>query len=238
MSNADTDSPGGREGGASREAPTGSAPDVNPPTSTTLRAMQVPRWHTGRGELAVAAAVLVLATVVLIGTVTMEVPEGSSFPGPQFFPSIVVLLLYVVGIALGIEVLRHPRRSHVAGDPTEISNEMLEDLGGVDDTAEVRVVSPEDDVSTEHNIATFDWRTFGVVVGAFAGFALLLPFVGWLIMAAVLFWVIAWAFGSRRPLFDIAVAALVSALSQLAFSAGLGLALPAGILEGAFSWIS
>jgi putative tricarboxylic transport membrane protein len=200
--------------------------------------MRTPRWHTGRGELFVAAGVIALAVILTIGTVTMTVPEETASPGPKFFPTLVAIFLYVVGVALAIEVLRHPKRSHVAEDPTEISNEMLEDLGDIDQTSEIRVVSPEDTIPEESNEQRVDWRTVGIVVAALAGFSLLLPLLGWLISSAALFWAIAWAFGSKRPLFDIAVSALVAAITQLAFSMGLGLSLPAGILEGAFSWIS
>lgn len=208
------------------------------PNTSTLRAQSVPRWYTGRSELFVAGGVIVVAVLLTIGTVTMTVPEGAAVPGPQFFPTIVAVFLYLVGIALAIQVLMTPRRAHVADDPTEISDEMLAGLGSLDITAEIRVVSPEELVPAVSNQPRIDWRTLGITVGALVVFILLLPILGWLIMAAALFWAIAWAFGSRRPLFDIAVAALVAAFTQLAFGAGLGLSLPAGILEGVFAWIS
>lgn len=209
-----------------------------PTTTSTLRAQRLPRWYTGRSELLVAAGVIAVAVLLTVGTVTMTVPEETAFPGPQFFPTIVAVFLYVVGAALAVEVLRSSRRAHVAEDPTEISDEMLADLGGLDQTSEIRVVSPEERAPDDANEPRIDWRTLGITIGALAGFALLLSVLGWLITAAALFWVVSWAFGSRRPLFDIAVAALVAALTQLAFGAGLGLSLPAGILEGVFSWIS
>lgn len=211
--------------------------DQNPSTGT-LRAQRLPRWHTGRSELWVAAGVVALALVMGVGTITMEVPEGVAAPGPQFFPALVSIFLLVVGIALAVAVLRAPRRAHVAEDPTEISNEMLEDLGGIDATSEIRVVSPEDVVVDQDNTGPIDWRTLGTVVAALAVFIVVLPIIGWLISSAALFWGIARAFGSTRVLFDIGLAALIAGLVQLAFSAGLGLTLPAGILEGAFSWIS
>lgn len=211
-----------------------------PPTLTTgtLRVQRMPRWYTGRSELIVVAGVLALATALLIGTVTMQVPSGTAFPGPQFFPTLVTGFLYVVGVALAIDVLRTSRRSHVADDPTEISNEMLEDLGSIDDTSEIRVVSPEDAVVPDDTRTPVDWRTLGITVAGLAGFILVLPVAGWIVSAAALFWVIAWAFGSRRPLFDIGIAVILSSLVQLAFGAGLGLSLPAGFLEGIAPWIS
>lgn len=80
-----------------------------------------------------------------------------------------------------------------------------------------------------------DWKSVGIVFGAFLAFALLLVPVGWLMTAAFLFWCVARALGSRRPLFDIGLSLVFSALIQLAFGAGLGLSLPGGILEGIYA---
>lgn len=215
---------------------------VEPPTATTgtLRLAATPRWYTGRSELIVVAGVLVLAIGLTVGIVTMQVPEGTAFPGPQFFPIIVTVFLYGVAIALAISVMVSPRRAHVADDPTELSTDMLEDLGGIDDTTEIRVVAPEDLVAAQTDVpeARLDWKTIGITVGAIAAFIVAMPLLGWLISAAGLFWALAWAFGSKRPLFDIGIAVIVSSIVQLAFGLGLGLSLPAGILEGAFPWIS
>jgi putative tricarboxylic transport membrane protein len=211
-----------------------------PPATTTgtLRVQRTPRWYTGRSELIIVAGVFLLAALLTWGTITMEVPDGSAFPGPQFFPILVVIFLYGVAVALAIDVLRNPRRAHVADDPTEISNEMLEDFGGVDATSEIRVVSPEDVAGADGPAAKIDWRTVGIVVAALAGFIVILPIVGWLLSAAALFWVISYAFGSTRPLMDVAISVIVSSVVQLAFGAGLGLSLPAGILEGLTPWIN
>lgn len=79
-----------------------------------------------------------------------------------------------------------------------------------------------------------DWKSLGVVFGAFLTFALLLVPVGWLLSAALLFWCVSHALGSKRPLFDIGLALVFSSCIQLAFGAGLGLTLPGGILEGIY----
>ncbi|WP_200847213.1 tripartite tricarboxylate transporter TctB family protein [Microbacterium sp. 18062] len=215
---------------------------TEPPTDTTgtLRIQQTPRWFTGRSELIVVAGVLALAAAMTVGIVAMEVPEGTAFPGPQFFPIIVTVFLYGVGLALAVSVLVSPRRAHVSDDPTEVSTDMLEDLGSIDDTSEIRIVAPEGQVARQPESAAtpIDWKTVGITVGALAAFIVVLPFVGWLLSAAGLFWVLSWAFGSRRPLLDIGTAIIISSFIQLAFGQGLGLSLPAGILEGAFPWIS
>ncbi|GER23907.1 hypothetical protein NCCP1664_24020 [Zafaria cholistanensis] len=94
---------------------------------------------------------------------------------------------------------------------------------------------PEPVPATEGN-ARFhtDWKSLGLVFGSFLAFALLLVPVGWLISAALLFWGVSRALGSRRPLFDVGLALVFSSCIQLAFGAGLGLNLPGGILEGIY----
>ena len=206
-------------------------------TAGSLRVQRTPRWYTGRSELVVVAGVFVLASFMTSGTATMQVPADVAFPGPQFFPMLVSGFLWLAGVGLLLEVLRTTRRSHVADDPVEISNEMLEDLGAIDETGEIRVVSPED-VASSSAPARVDWRTLGITVVSLAAFIVVLPVLGWLLSAAALFWVLSWAFGSRRPLLDVGVSVIVSSLVQLAFGAGLGLSLPAGILEGLSPWIS
>lgn len=221
---------------------------TQPSTNTEiLRVERMPRWYTGRSELIVAFGVLLLAGILAYGTINMRIVGEPAFPGPKFFPIIVTIFLAAVGIALTIDVLRPSKRAHVAGDPTEISDEMLQELGSVDSTSEIRVLSPEEfaaiDYAEDQQPAAapkpgLDWRTIGWVTGSLAAFILVMPLLGWLISSAGLFWAISWAFGSKRPLFDIGLAALIAGIVQLTFSAGLGLSLPAGILEGVFPWIS
>jgi putative tricarboxylic transport membrane protein len=194
-------------------------------------------WFTGRSELVVSALVLALAVFLTIGTVTMEVPEGSGTPGPQFFPTIVAVLLYVLAVLLTVQVIRAPRA--VDGDSNVgLSPDMLRDIGDIDSTSEIRVVSQSVRPTPSRRIDATDWRTTGYVFGSLVGFVLILQPVGWLLAASALFWALARALGSKRPVFDIGVAVIFSSFIQLAFSAGLGLTLPSGILTGAFSWIS
>lgn len=176
-------------------------------------------WAIQHSELGFAAGVLALAVFLTVGTVLMEVPEGSGSPGPRFFPIIVTGFLYLQGVLLAIDVLRHPPVAHQQRH-AEVSQDMLEDLGRIEHAAGV----PDDQA--------IDWRSVGMVLGSLVVFVLLLEPVGWLVCAAALFWAVSHALGSTRPRFDVVVSTLVSATIQLAFSAGLGLNLPAGILEG------
>lgn len=82
------------------------------------------------------------------------------------------------------------------------------------------------------------WRTHSDPValawagGGFLAFSLLLPWLGWILAGALLFWCVARGFGSRRPGFDAILALFMSSLAYLAFDVGLGLTLPSGILGG------
>jgi putative tricarboxylic transport membrane protein len=65
-------------------------------------------------------------------------------------------------------------------------------------------------------------------------FIALLDPLGWVLAGAILFWGVSVGLGGRRYVFDAAVALLVSSAVQIAFSAGLGLTLPGGVLAQIF----
>ncbi|GAB2926191.1 tripartite tricarboxylate transporter TctB family protein [Streptomyces mayteni] len=167
----------------------------------------------GRGELAVVAVLLALAAFLTHGLLTMTVPPTAGSPGPRFFPTIVTGLAYALAALLTWQILRRPAAPRDTGSEPATAGEPATD-------------------EPAHPTGT-DWRTVGIVVGTFLLFTAALEPVGWLLSAALLFWGVAHALDRRRPLFDASLALAVSAVVQLAFSAGLGLALPAGILEGA-----
>lgn len=162
-------------------------------------------WR-GRSGLVLAVLVLAVAIYLTVGIRTMRVPESAESPGPTFFPTILAVACYALSIGVVVHYLRHP----TAPEETE----------GVE--------SVEQDA---HRMFT-DWRSLGLTMGAFLLFVLLLNPVGWILSAALMFWVIAFAMGSRSAVRDVAVALIVSCSIQVAFSAGLGLHLPAGVLEG------
>jgi len=80
--------------------------------------------------------------------------------------------------------------------------------------------------------APSDWRTLALLAAAFLGHALLVDRIGWVPAAVVLFWGSAFALGSRRYLRDAAVAVTLAVVVYVGFVRGLGVTLPAGILEG------
>jgi putative tricarboxylic transport membrane protein len=74
--------------------------------------------------------------------------------------------------------------------------------------------------------APIAWAPLGYIASGFLLFLLLMQRAGFVVAAALQFWLVARALRSGRPLRDAIVAIGVSALVYLAFSRGLGLDLP------------
>ena len=77
-----------------------------------------------------------------------------------------------------------------------------------------------------------DWRTVLMLVGAFLANVALIDVVGWWFSGAVLFWGSAFALGSRRYVRDALLAFALSFGTYYVFAVGLGIFLPAGLLQG------
>ncbi|WP_218141832.1 tripartite tricarboxylate transporter TctB family protein [Frigoribacterium sp. MCBA15_019] len=188
--------------------------------SVTRRAVVVADgfWRRRTG-LIVPALMLVIGLALVVGTVTMRVPDTATSPGPQVFPAIVAALVLIVAVLLAIDVLRKPEAATV-----EIAQPAAP--GDVDDL--------DLDGEPVERRPTSNHRALLGALGTVVVFIAALTPLGWLLAGAVLFWGIARALGSQRPVFDIFLALAISSIVQLAFSAGLGLNLPPGILEGIF----
>jgi putative tricarboxylic transport membrane protein len=77
-----------------------------------------------------------------------------------------------------------------------------------------------------------DWRTVSLLVAAFLANVVLIEPMGWWFSGAVLFWGSAFALGSRRYVRDAAISFALSFATYYLFAAGLGIGLPAGVLQG------
>ena len=191
------------------------------------------RFMAGRSEFAVVAVLYAVAIFLTIGTATMNV-QGKSAPGPQFFPVLVCIVLYLAATLLAIHILRTPNVPDNTVHPGhgQFSADMLHDLGhlGKEEDAAYEGAHSETPGKTWKTYS--DWRTVGLLVGGVVAFVLLLEPLGWVISAAALFWLVAYALGSRRPIFDAGVGLLFSSIIQLAFGAALSLNLPSGLVGG------
>jgi putative tricarboxylic transport membrane protein len=86
-----------------------------------------------------------------------------------------------------------------------------------------------EDIDLTHPI---DWRTVALLIAAFAVNVVLIEPLGWVISGSLLFWGAAYALGSRNHLRNLVIAAALSLITFYAFAVGLGVNLPAGVLQG------
>ncbi|VEG56195.1 integral membrane protein [Mycolicibacterium aurum] len=77
-----------------------------------------------------------------------------------------------------------------------------------------------------------DWRTVGLLVGLFVLLIVLVEPLGWTIASALFFGGCATVLGSRHYVRNFAIGAVLGVASFYAFYSGLGIPLPAGILDG------
>jgi putative tricarboxylic transport membrane protein len=216
-----------------------------PPPAPAARPAGEPSGEHGLSELVVPGILVALAIFLIVGTVNMSLPPSVQTPGPTFFPIIVIVLLLLMAVLSTVQILRsraHHRRP---------AGRRHLDRGGLDDvdaTGEGLVEGPAVDLDGDEIIEIppdvppgrqpwparwfSDWRALLTVLGSLVAFIVLLRPAGWILAAAVLFYGVAYALGSRRPVFDLSVALVMSSIIQLIFGTALGLNLPAGFLEG------
>ncbi len=77
-----------------------------------------------------------------------------------------------------------------------------------------------------------DWRTVGLLVGLFIATILLVMPLGWAITGTLLFAGAATILGSKRYVLNVILGVVLAVGSFYAFYSGLGIPLPAGILDG------
>lgn len=77
-----------------------------------------------------------------------------------------------------------------------------------------------------------DWRTVGLLVGLFMAIIVLMKPLGWTIASALLFAGAATILGNRHWIRNLLIGAVLGVASFYAFYSGLGIPLPAGILDG------
>ncbi|AZS43251.1 hypothetical protein BWL13_00803 [Microbacterium oleivorans] len=190
------------------------------PTSASAVVGQRLRLVSGPGAaallngLTMPVILIAFATYLVVGIITMRVPEGTDFPGPQFFPGIIAAGLYVLAVTLVVGAIREIRATPDALT-AEIEAERAE-AAGEEPARPVRV----------------DLRSFAWVVLPFLAFAFLLEFFGWIIAAGLLFWCVAKAFGATRPIHSLIVGLTLSSLAYIGFDMALGMPLPSGLFGG------
>ena len=199
-----------------------------PPSDDTAAGTTAKPQASGMAELVVPAILVAIAVFLIIGTANMVQPPSVQRPGPTFFPGIIIALLLVMAALSTVQTLRtvRARRAGLLQDEQEAH------LDADGDPIEEIPPDPPPGREPWPVGAVTDWRAVLTVLGSLVAFMVLLRPVGWIVAAAVLFWGVAYALGSRRPIFDVSVALVMSSLIQLTFGYLLGLNLPAGFLAG------
>ena len=77
-----------------------------------------------------------------------------------------------------------------------------------------------------------DWPTVAKLVAVFALNIALVDLLGWAITGALMFAGTAWVLGSKRLLLNLLIGVLLSVGTWYGFYVGLGVPIPAGILDG------
>lgn len=167
-----------------------------------MSAPAVTEQGRGRAEYFVSAFLALLGVLVLADTATVHAPPNSN---DRLGPQVVPAIVGVVLIVLAVALAVAIRR----GD---------------------RAVGEEgEDVDLDHPM---DVRTVLMLVGAFVVHIALIDWAGWVIAGGLLFYGAAYALGSRHHVRNLVIAAALGLVTFYAFAIGLGVNLPAGILEG------
>ncbi|WP_427885624.1 tripartite tricarboxylate transporter TctB family protein [Kribbella sp. GL6] len=77
-----------------------------------------------------------------------------------------------------------------------------------------------------------DWRTVLLLIAAFVVNLATIEPLGWVISGTLLFWGSAFALGSRHHVRNVFIAVALSLATFYGFAIGLGVGLPAGVLQG------
>ena len=156
----------------------------------------------GRSELGVAALLGAAGALVLLDAARLVVPYSQSDPVGPKTLPIIVGVLLLVCAVM-------------------LAVNVLRGGRGEAEAGE--------DVDLTHPA---DWKTVLPLAGAFIANILLIDWAGWVISGTVLFWGSVWALGSRHYVRDGLISLALSLLTFYGFYLGLGIALPAGLLEG------
>lgn len=176
-------------------------------------------WSDRAPALVTIVILIGLLAFLVVGILTMEVPSGAEPPGPRVFPTIVAILTAVL-LVLQVLTLRRTPAATIKADP--------------DADPDVSLTEQEARAPGTHDADDVNLPGLLGAVGSFLAFTLLLQPLGWLIASALLFSGVAWSLGARNLPVVIGTGLAISSTVQLAFGGALGLALPAGILEGLF----
>ena len=168
----------------------------------TEESPNTPSKRVDIGETLLALGAIAFGVLIVWQTTLIRLSPAYSKVGPRVIPYIVGAGLTIIGAWLAYEALTGRA-----------------------------VVGSADSEDVDLTLPT-DWRCIGLLALALIAYLFLIEPAGFIIASAVLFAWAAIAMGSRRYARDIIIGILLATALYLLFNRGLGLSLPAGILEG------
>jgi putative tricarboxylic transport membrane protein len=175
---------------------------MSAPAPARVAGKDEPAGRGQRAELGVAVLLAVVGVVVVVDAVGLDVPYSQSDP---VGPRAVP---YLVGaLLLTCAVLL-------------AINVLRGGHGEAEEGEDVDLSAPT------------EWRVVVPLVLAFLANVLLIDVLGWVISGAMLFFCSSWALGSRHLLRDLVISVALALVTFYGFYVGLGVLLPAGLLEG------
>jgi putative tricarboxylic transport membrane protein len=154
------------------------------------------------GETLLALAAMAFGLLIIWQTTLIRLTPAYSKVGPRVIPYIVGAGMVIVGAWLAYEALT---------GRTAMGNADSEDA--------------------DPTLPT-DWRCIGRLALTLIAYLFLIEPAGFIIASTALFAGAAFAMGSRRLARDVVIGIVMATILYVVFNRGLGLSLPAGILEG------
>ncbi|CAM3855404.1 tripartite tricarboxylate transporter TctB family protein [Deinococcus frigens] len=167
---------------------------------------------------------------------TQPPPTSSARPGVSVPDLLVALTITALGIALLIGSREIPFGMNAVVGPRVFPLIVSVGLTALGVLLTVSVLrgdraepAAEEDTDME---APVNLAAPGIILGGFLLGAAVLTSAGFVIGTAIMYFSVAWAFGERRIGLMAFVALAVALVTYLAFTRGLDLSLPAGVLKG------
>jgi putative tricarboxylic transport membrane protein len=158
--------------------------------------------RTARPELGVALLLGVVGLVVLVDALRMDAPTTDS---DRVGPQAFPLAVAVLLLVCAVALALDVLRGG---------------RGVAEEGEDVDLTAPT------------EWRVVLPLLGVFVANVLLIDVLGWVVSGALLFFGCAWSLGSRSYVRDALISVAISLVTFYGFYLGLGIHLPAGVLEG------
>jgi putative tricarboxylic transport membrane protein len=173
----------------------------------------MPMERRAAAEIILGLGIAALGAFILYETQAIRVIPIYAKVGPKDIPILVGVILALLGLALAWQGWRAKPAPRL--DPPAVMDapgSKLDAPGTGGDTT--------------------DWIPLAAIAIGLIQQILLFEFLGFVPTAAILFFCVAFGFGSRRYLRDVLIAIALSIVAYVGFVHALGLHLPAGILGG------